>query len=173
MSNVRALNTSQKRKSPKDLVIREALDMQTYLPYRLFNLTQNMAFRGTICVDDVSIRIRDWRILALLAASGPHTNQELAEEIGLDATTVSRAVQQLKTAGVIDVRRSKRDRRMQLIALSQKGADVHDAIAPERKQFSDRVESCLSQEEKDGLYAALDKIDAFFAAQRVEHDEWE
>ena len=59
------------------------------------------------------------------------------------------------------------------LKMTQKGADVHDALAPERLRFASQVESCLTPEERDGLYAALDKIDAFFAAQRIEHDEWE
>ena len=154
-------------------MIREPVDLKHYLPYRVFKLTQNLAFRGKIEIDGVAISMRDWRILALLAATGPKTNREIAELNSLDSTTVSRAVKQLHETGLIDVRRSKRDGRMQLIALTQKGADTHDAISPERKRFAQEVESCLSKEELKGLYLALDKIDTFFAEQRIEHDEWE
>jgi DNA-binding MarR family transcriptional regulator len=172
MSNLVKFNSPQ-RKSPKDLVVRKPLNLAEYLPYRVFKLTQDLAFRGKVVVNDISLSMRDWRILALLAATGPKTNKELADEIGLDSTTISRAVQHLKKAGVIDVRRSKRDRRIQLIALTQKGADAHDALSPERKRFADEIESCLTIKEREGLYLALDKIDAFFAEQRIEHDEWE
>ncbi|MGH8596930.1 MAG: MarR family winged helix-turn-helix transcriptional regulator, partial [Gammaproteobacteria bacterium] len=135
--------------------------------------TLNLAFRGAERVDDVEIAVRDWRILSYIASTGPHTNREIAEVMGLDSATISRAVQYLKSNGLIDVRRSKRDRRMQLIMLTQKGADAHDAIAPQRKAFVDEVESCLTDAERRALYRALDKIDAFFAARRIEHDEWE
>lgn len=161
------------RRFPEDVKVRHALDLQKYLPYRVFMLTLNLAYRGKVKVGDVSVSMRDWRILAFLASTGPHTNRETADAMGMDSATISRAVQNLRDAGLIDVRRSKRDRRMQLIMLTQKGADVHDALAPERKRFADEVEACLTDEEREGLYHALDKIDAFFAARRIEHDEWE
>ena len=172
MSSLVKFNSPQ-RKSPKDLVIRQPLNLAEYLPYRVFKLTRDLAFRGKVEVNDISISMRDWRTLALLAATGPKTNKELANEIGLDSTTISRAVKHLKKVGLIDVRRSKRDRRTQLIVLTQKGADIHDALSPERKRFAEEIESCLTKNERDGLYLALDKIDTFFAEQRIEHDEWE
>jgi len=161
------------RRFPKDVEIREALDLQNYLPYRAFMLTLNLAYRGKMKIDDADISVRDWRILSFLASTGPHTNREIADAMGMDSATISRAVQYLKSHGLIEARRSKRDRRMLLIMLTQKGADAHDKIAPERKSFSEEVESCLTEEERKALYNAFDKIDAFFSARRIEHDEWE
>ncbi len=161
------------RRFPKDVKVRNALELRTYLPYRAFMLTLNLAYRGKMVIDGTAIRIRDWRILSLLASTGPHTNREIADAMGLDSATISRAVQYLKKHQLIEARRSKRDRRMMLVMLTQKGADAHDAIAPERKKFSDEVESCLTEEEQNALYNAFDKIDAFFSARRIEHDEWE
>ena len=161
------------RRMPDDIKVRHALDLQKYLPYRAFILTLNLAYRGKEEVGDVSISIRDWRILAFLASTGPHTNREIADAMGMDSATVSRAVQSLRDDKLIDVRRSKRDRRMQLIMLTQKGADAHDELAPARKLFAEEVESCLTADEKAALYQAFDKIDAFFSSRRIEHDEWE
>jgi DNA-binding MarR family transcriptional regulator len=162
------------RRAPADVKVRHPLDLRHYLPYRVFNLTQNFAYRGAIrAAGDAAISVRDWRILSFLAAKGPHTNREVADAMGMDSATISRAVQSMKLRDLIDVRRSKRDRRMQLVMLTQKGADAHDAIAVERKQFADEVESCLTEEERVQLYRALDKIDGFFSLRRIEHDEWE
>lgn len=162
------------RRFPPDVKVRCALDLQHYLPYRVFNLTMNFAYRGEVRAGgDAVVRMRDWRILSFLASKGPHTNREVADAMGMDSATISRAVQSMKQQGLIDVRRSKRDRRMQLVMLTQKGADAHDALAVERKQFADEVESCLTEEERAQLYGALDKMDAFFSARRIEHDEWE
>lgn len=161
------------RPFPKGVTVKHALDLENYLPYRAFMLTLNLAYRGKVKVDDVGVSIRDWRILSFLASSGPHTNREIADAMGLDSATISRAVQFLSTKGLIEARRSKRDRRMLLVMLTQKGADAHDAIAPDRQKFAEEIESCLSKEERAGLYLAFDKIDAFFAEQRIEHDEWE
>lgn len=161
------------RKFPQGVDIKHAIDLEHYLPYRAFMLTLNLAYRGKIKVGDVGVSIRDWRILSFLASSGPHTNREIADAMGLDSATISRAVQFLKTKGLIEARRSKRDRRMLLVMLTQKGADTHDTIAPERQTFATEIESCLDAEERKALYHAFDKIDAFFAAKRIEHDEWE
>jgi DNA-binding MarR family transcriptional regulator len=161
------------QRAPTNVKVRHPLDLQHYLPYRVFNLTLNFAYRGRVRATDVAVGMRDWRILSFLASRGPHTNREVADTMGLDSATISRAVQLLKAQGLIDVRRSKRDRRMQLVMLTQKGADAHDALAVDRKQFADEVESCLTAEERAQLYRTLDKIDAFFSAKRIEHDEWE
>lgn len=161
------------RKFPEDVVVRRALDLRKYLPYRAFTLTLNLAFRRKIKLEDTEISVRDWRILAFLASNGPHTNSEIADAMGVDGATISRAVQHLRSHGLIDARKSKRDRRMTLIMLTQKGADAHDALAPERLRFAKEVESCLTSEERDALYNALDKIDQYFASRRIEHDEWE
>lgn len=162
------------RRAPPDVKIRHPLDLQQYLPYRVFNLTMNFAYRGAVrAAGSADVSMRDWRILSFLASKGPHTNREVADAMGMDSATISRAVQAMKKQGLIEVRRSKRDRRMQLVMLTQKGADAHDAIAIERKQFADEVESCLTEEERAQLYHALDKIDSFFSARRIEHDEWE
>lgn len=161
------------RQFPQDVTVKHALDLKRYLPYRAFMLTINLAFRGKIKVDGVNVSIRDWRILSFLASTGPHTNREIADAMGLDSATVSRAVQFLSDKGLIQAKRSKRDRRMLLVMLTQKGADTHDAIAPERKTFADEVESCLSEQEREAFYHALDKIDEHFALRRIEHDEWE
>ena len=161
------------RRFPEDVDIKNALDLRTYLPYRAFTLTLNLAYRGKIRVEDTEISIRDWRILSFLASTGPHTNREIADAMGLDSATISRAVQYLKSQGLIVARRSKRDRRMLLIMLTQKGANTHDALAPDRKRFSVEVESCLTDEERKALFNALDKIDEYFAKRRIQHDEWE
>lgn len=161
------------RRFPENVKVRHPIDLRQYLPYRAFMLTLNFAYRGKTKVGDVSISMRDWRILAFLASTGPHTNRETADAMGMDSATISRAVQSLKDDGLIDVRRSKRDRRMQLIMLTQKGADTHDALAPERQRFAEEVEACLTEEERIALHGALDKIDSFFSSRRIEHDEWE
>lgn len=173
MAKIVKLPEPSPRPRPDDVDVRHALDLADYLPYRAFMLTLNLAFRGKVMVGDAPISIRDWRILAFLASNGPHTNREIADAMGMDSATISRAVQYMKQHHLIDVRRSKRDRRRQLVMLTQKGADAHDTIAPERKKFADEVESCLTGEERRALYHALNKIDLFFSARRIEHDEWE
>lgn len=162
-----------RRKRQSDVQIRHALDLEQYLPYRFFGLTRNLAFQGKWFAHGVGISIRDWRILAFLAARGPKTNSEIAYDMGVDAATISRAIRYLRDHGLVAVKRSRRDRRTQLVALTQKGADVHDVLAPERKRFSMEVESCLTASERDALYAALDKIDAYFEARAYEEDGWD
>jgi len=161
------------RKFPKGVTVRHALDLDQYLPYRAFMLTLNLAYRGKVKVGNVGIPVRDWRILSFLASCGPHTNGEIADAMGLDQATISRAVKSLVKSGLIEARRSKRDRRKLLVMLTQKGADAHDEIAPDRKKFALEIEACLNPHERQALFNAFDKIDAFFAEQRIEHDEWE
>lgn len=169
----RASTRLPKRKPRSGVAINHTMDLATYLPFRFFEITRKLAFSGKIEIDGVAVSVRDWRVLALLASAGPLTNSELADNMGMDAATITRAVKFLRSNGLVDVQPSKRDRRSQLIALSQKGADIYDDIAPERIAFAKNVEACLTAAERDNLYSALDKIDAFFAAREATQDEWD
>lgn len=173
MSPSQPKHATSPRKHRGDVQLEHALELEAYLPYRVFNLTAKLAFQGKWPVNGVDVSVRDWRILAYLAARGPSSNSELADDMGVDAATISRAIQFLRDQGLVQVRRSTRDRRTQIVALTQKGADVHDVIAPQRKRFSDEVEACLTQPERANLFAALDKIDAYFAARESEDTTWE
>jgi DNA-binding MarR family transcriptional regulator len=155
------------------------LDLQTFLPYRMYRLAAQMAQAGHKLSDlllqtGVAIGEREWRIISVLGSYGGLTNSHVADALRTDAATVTRGVKVLKELDFVATRNSKKDRRKVLIYLTQKGADFHDLITPKRIQTGDQIEACFSTEEKEHLHHLLNKLDRhLYHLENELEDEWE
>jgi DNA-binding MarR family transcriptional regulator len=99
-------------------------------------------------------------LLKALAASGPLRVTDLAVWANLDASTVSRHVAQLHTAGLIERTPDPVDGRAQRVKLSDAGAARIDAALRSRRAL---IEKCLESWDPDDL-AELDRLLTRFAA---------
>jgi DNA-binding MarR family transcriptional regulator len=159
--------------------VSSTLDLQSFLPYRMYRLAAQMSQAGHKLSDlllqtGVPIGEREWRIISVLGAYGGLTNRHVAEALRTDAATVTRGVKVLKDLSFVATRNSKKDRRKVLIYLTQQGADFHDAITPKRIETGNQIESCFSAEEKEQLHHLLNKLDRHLHHLENElEDEWE
>lgn len=159
--------------------VKSSMDLQTFLPYRMYRFAAQMSQTGNklsvlLQQSGVSIGEREWRVLSVLGAYGGLTNGHVADALKTDAATVTRAVKVLKDMGFVGTRNSKRDRRKILIYLTQSGADFHDEITPKRIETGELIDSCFTYEEKSQLHHLLNKLDRHL--QHLENeleDEWE
>ena len=155
------------------------LDLQTFLPYRMYRLAAQMSQAGNKLSDllvqtGVPIGEREWRIISVLGSYGGLTNSHTAEALRTDAATVTRGVKVLKELGFVATKNSKKDRRKILIHLTQKGADFHDQITPKRIETGNQIESCFTSEEKEQLHHLQNKLDRHLHHLENElEDEWE
>lgn len=177
------------RRQPAGVEVRRPIDLGTYLPFRLYRLVTRIGFLGgqrealdLAAVKPGSggegkrrrqIKIREWRMLALLGACGPMTHSEITALAGMDAATVTRAVRSLQDRGWLDTRRSLVDRRKHLILLTADGAQIHDAISAERHRFVDDIEATLEPGELEELLRLLDKLDLKLAENFADTDPGE
>jgi DNA-binding MarR family transcriptional regulator len=69
-----------------------------------------------------------WAILTILHRHGHLRVSELAEQLGLDQSTVSRQLKPLDTAGFITRQSHEADRRVAILSLSAKGTEAYDAV---------------------------------------------
>ena len=155
------------------------LDLQSFLPYRMYRLAVQMAQAGnklsSLLQDSgVAIGEREWRVISVLGSYGGLTNGHLAEVLKSDAATITRAVKVLKGLNFVATRNSKKDRRKQLIYLTQQGADFHDLITPKRIETGELIDACYSYQEKEQLWHLLNKLDRHLAhLENEQEDEWE
>lgn len=155
------------------------LDLQTFLPYRMYRLAAQMSQAGNklsqlLLNTGVAIGEREWRVISVLGSYGGLTNSHVAEALRTDAATVTRGVKVLKELGFVATRNSKRDRRKVLIYLTQAGADFHDKITPKRLETGDQIEACFSTDEKEQLHHLLNKLDRhLYHLENEMEDEWE
>jgi len=159
--------------------VASTLDLQSFLPYRMYRLAAQMAQAGHKLSDlllqtGVAIGEREWRVISVLGSYGGLTNSHVAEALKTDAATVTRGVKVLKELGFVATRNSKKDRRKVLIYLTQAGADLHDQITPKRIETGELIESCFSTEEKEQLHHLLNKLDRhLYHLENEFEDEWE
>lgn len=169
---------STKTKQPVGKV-KSNLDLQTFLPYRMYCLAAQMAHAGndlTELLEDNNTKIgeREWRIISILGAYGGLTNGILANKLKTDAATVSRGVKVLKATGLIDTLNSKKDRRKVLIYLTESGAAFYDKVTPERIETGEMIDKCFTDEELSTLHYLLNKLDRHLEHLENEfEDEWE
>lgn len=159
--------------------VRYSMDLQTFLPYRMYRFAAQMSQAGNklsslLAETGLPIGEREWRVISVLGAYGGLTNRNVTDLLRTDAATVTRAVKVLKDLGFVATRNSKRDRRKQLIYLTQQGADFHDQITPKRMETGELIDACFTHEELTQLHHLLNKLDRHL--QHLENefeDEWE
>jgi DNA-binding MarR family transcriptional regulator len=159
--------------------VQQSMDLQLFLPYRMYRLATQMSQAGNKLSDliqatGVEIGEREWRVIAVLGAYGGLTNRHVADALKTDAATVTRAVKVLKKHGFVETKNSKKDRRKQLIFLTDAGAQFHDRITPKRIETGTLIDSCFSHDELVQLHTLLNKLDRHL--QHLENeleDEWE
>ncbi|MBB4636922.1 MarR family winged helix-turn-helix transcriptional regulator [Longimicrobium terrae] len=105
----------------------------------------------------LSIQATQLTLLNAVAMHGERgaTMARLAEILAMDATTLSRALKPLETAGLLQMLRLETDRRVRLALLTEAGGRCVDSALPLWTQAHARVVAALGDE------AALDLRDRF------------
>ncbi|BDB60895.1 MULTISPECIES: MarR family winged helix-turn-helix transcriptional regulator [Rhodococcus] len=101
------------------------------------------------------VSIPHLRILVLVGTRGPLTLAGVADELGVDPSGASRAVDKLMKAGLLDRRDSPEDRRKLALTLTPDGAAVVHTVMDHRRDAIAAVLSRLSAGQRDELAAAF------------------
>ena len=83
---------------------------------------------------------------------------ELAQRLGLDASTITRVTANMATAGLVKRRRSTTDRRVFLIAATAKGRELHQQLLDRWEQEVRAVLDTLEPERRDSLGRDLEEL---------------
>lgn len=105
---------------------------------------------------DYGLTEQQWRVLrALSSAAEPLEVSELAERAILLAPSLSRILAKLENDGLADRRSHQSDQRRSLIALSDEGAALVSAIAPESERRYNAIEAEFGSERLTRLLVEL------------------
>jgi DNA-binding MarR family transcriptional regulator len=104
--------------------------------------------------DGVDLDRSGYGIMSRIADSGPQRLSALAQAFGLDPSTITRQVQALETAGLLERRRDPQDRRASLLDLTGAG---HDVLGSTRQLRIERLRDAMSQwsTEERGTFGRL------------------
>ena len=118
-----------------------------------FNLVSEIA----AAFGPLGVSNRGYNVLAT-ARAGEFTQKELAEQIGLDKTTMVVTVDELEAQGLAERRPSKTDRRARVIVVTKKGArrvlEANDVVA----RVHEEVLEVLPERERRIFLEALGKL---------------
>jgi DNA-binding MarR family transcriptional regulator len=100
----------------------------------------------------------EWRVIRFLALYELASAADIIATIGIDKTTVSRAISGLNTAKLIRLTPSPTDRRQTLLSLTRKGSQLHDRIYPIDQARDASFEEQLTSGEANALRPILVKL---------------
>lgn len=97
-------------------------------------------------------------ILDLLVERDGVSQQQLADAVGIRPQSVSEAIAAMEAHGFIRREPSTADRRVMLIYVTEQGREYHQKVSEERRIHAKKYFSALEDEEKQTLYALLEKL---------------
>ncbi len=106
-------------------------------------------------LQECGLRITQYSLLMQLRARGPVTVGELADEMAMDRTTLTRNLKPLERAGLVSAARG-RDRRSRTLSLSAEGDRLLSAARPVWQRAQDEVNARLGADMVAELHRLLD-----------------
>ncbi|MBU6269332.1 MAG: MarR family transcriptional regulator, partial [Sphingomonadales bacterium] len=101
-----------------------------------------------------------WRVIAITAEEAPVTQAGIGAVSRMDKVTVSRAAIALVERGLLVRQPNPEDRRSHLLALSEAGRAMYEAIAPKALAMEAAIFGQFSADELATLRGLLGRIDA-------------
>jgi DNA-binding MarR family transcriptional regulator len=114
-----------------------------------------------------NISLNEFRLLMAIGRLGASASHELAEHTGVNAMSVSRAVQTLERHGRITVAPDPCNRRRKVLKLTPEGRRLYEIMRPQTQSVADYLLSGLS----DGDLARFDELVAKLIARLEATDE--
>jgi DNA-binding MarR family transcriptional regulator len=135
------------------------LELEEFLPYRLAVLAHKTSRElSGVYGERFGLSIPEWRILANLGRFGPLYAGDLAERSSMDKPKVTRALQRLEAAGIVQRAVDAEDRRQVRLALTRRGRSMFREIAALALDWEEQFLSPLSETERKTLDRVLTKL---------------
>jgi DNA-binding MarR family transcriptional regulator len=109
-----------------------------------------------------NLSIKEMHIIDSIGINREPSMSETAKELGITSGTLTIAVDNLIRKGYVERRRSKEDRRVVLIKLTEKGIRAYKAHEDFHKDLVASVLEVLDEKEAELLVKVLSNIDEFF-----------
>ena len=99
-----------------------------------------------------------WLILTALRGEQWRTQLELARSLGIEGPTLTRHLDGMERAGLVERRRDPNDRRAVQVEITDAGAALHNRLRAHVIAFDERLRAGLTQDELEQLRAVLAKL---------------
>ena len=134
------------------------LDLRSYLPYLInrvgFAVTD--VFGEALAAEHLTVPM--WRVLAVLLHHGPQRIGNLADLTSIEISTLSRLLGAMQRRKLLTRRRGRTDARVMMVALTERGRTLTDALVPAATELEMSLAGDLSTAEIETLKRTLDKL---------------
>ncbi|MER9891825.1 MarR family transcriptional regulator [Mesorhizobium sp. M0119] len=139
----------------------EILELETFLPYRLYRLADAVSreFAG-VYKDRHGLTRPEWRTLAGLGQHGTMTATALGEQSAMHKTKVSRAVAELERRRWVTRTADDKDRRVEHLTLTSAGLAAYREMVPLAKAFERELLARLGAEERAAIVSGVAALEA-------------
>lgn len=139
---------------------RDERRLQELLSYRLSRVQAKLNVQATkILRANGGLTLVQWRILVLLGRFGETTVGRLAADSQFDKALISRTAQTLVQQGLVAMRSDEQDHRQHILAITDKGRQVHDRAAPHMQARQEALMSSMTEAQLRVLFQALDRLE--------------
>jgi DNA-binding MarR family transcriptional regulator len=130
-----------------------------FLPYQLFQLGQRLTLANAdLQVGGHRLTVQEWKILSIIADSGPLMPSEIRRLGTQDKSTISWALRRLEVQGFVARAAAVGDGRSFEVALTEPGWRYYEAVAPAARRRARDVLNRLSREELAELRRLVGKL---------------
>ena len=133
---------------------------ETLLMFEVFELHKRIHNKSNkiFCKDGFGLQVEQIPVLMVPYYLGILSQQEIADKISRDKSSVLRTVVSLTQAGLMAVATDPFDKRRKLVQLTVEGKRVASKIADVLARINDQLFSCFSEEEKTTFRTLLNKL---------------
>ncbi|WP_044562540.1 MarR family winged helix-turn-helix transcriptional regulator [Azospirillum sp. B4] len=136
------------------------LQLNRFLPYRLNILSKKVSLALAARYQErFGLSIPEWRVFATLGQEQPLSSNDIVDRTAMDKAKVSRAVNRLVDAGLLDRKPHPKDQRLLRLSFSAKGRDLYAQVAPEALAWEARLLSVLTEAERAQLWSLMEKLE--------------
>ncbi|MCK9511763.1 MAG: MarR family winged helix-turn-helix transcriptional regulator [Pigmentiphaga sp.] len=134
------------------------LPLELYLTFRV-NLLSNVFERqwSRFLRESAGVSLSEWRIIAMLQ-NGPSTFARLVEATDVNKGLLHRSARSLEELGIITIGATPGDARSTTLTLTKAGRQLLNRVRPLTLERQRHFLSVLEPQERQALYAAVDKL---------------
>jgi len=118
------------------------------------------------------LTVPGWRIMAILAGEAPLSSRDVGDRLAMDPVAISRAVDQLVTAGLVSRRTDPDDRRRHQLRLTDRGRAVFDEIVPLAHGIERAILETLEPADREALARIMRTLATRSADILAEGRDW-
>ncbi len=135
------------------------LDLESYVPFFLIAISNKLTANSSrVLLREFDCGVTEWRVLAMLAIEPGIPPGRITSVVGIDKSSVSRALKILQERGCVVIDQDPGHRRRQILSLTPEGQALHDRIILRALARQELLLTGFAAEERRVLVSFLKRL---------------